>query len=98
MTGAGTWTALFATTGVILSAVYMLSLLSQRVVMGEITNPKLSGITDLDWREVIDLHAAGDRGAGAGLLSAPRARRHPGVGRATGGRLARGGGRLRRKG
>ena len=49
--GAGTWTALFAATGVILSAVYALSLY-RRVVFGEITNPKLSGITDLDWREI----------------------------------------------
>ena len=49
--GVSTWTALFAATGVILSAVYALSLY-RRVVFGEITNPKLAAITDLDWREV----------------------------------------------
>jgi len=46
-----TWTALLAATGVILSAVYMLTLY-RRVVFGVITNPKLETITDLDWREV----------------------------------------------
>lgn len=49
--GASTWTAIIAATGVILSAVYALSLY-RRVVFGEMTNPKLAGITDLDWREV----------------------------------------------
>jgi NADH-quinone oxidoreductase subunit M len=49
--GASTWTAFVAATGVILSAVYALSLY-RRVVFGELTNPKLAGITDLDWREV----------------------------------------------
>ncbi|HEV2531270.1 NADH-quinone oxidoreductase subunit M [Phenylobacterium sp.] len=55
MTGAyraSTWTAILATTGVILSAVYMLSVY-RRVVFGELTNAKLSAITDLDWREVV---------------------------------------------
>jgi NADH-quinone oxidoreductase subunit M len=54
MTGAyqaSTWTAIVAATGVILSAVYALSLY-RRVVFGELTNPKLADITDLDWREV----------------------------------------------
>jgi NADH-quinone oxidoreductase subunit M len=54
MTGAyraSTWTAIFATSGVILSAVYMLSVY-RRVVFGELTNTKLAGITDLEWREV----------------------------------------------
>jgi len=46
-----TWTALLAATGVILSAVYMLTLY-RRVVFGTITNPKLETITDLEWREV----------------------------------------------
>jgi NADH-quinone oxidoreductase subunit M len=46
-----TWTAILAATGVIFSAVYMLTLY-RRVVFGTITNPKLEGITDLDWREV----------------------------------------------
>lgn len=54
MTGvyqASTWTALLAATGVILSAVYALTLY-RRVMFGEITNPQLANITDLDWREV----------------------------------------------
>jgi NADH-quinone oxidoreductase subunit M len=54
MTGAyraSTWTAILATTGVILSAVYMLSVY-RRVVFGQLTNAKLAAITDLDWREV----------------------------------------------
>ena len=55
MTGvyqASTWTALFAATGVILSAVYALSLY-RRVIFGEITNPALATITDLNLREVV---------------------------------------------
>ena len=54
MTGAyhvSTWTAVVAASGVIFSAVYALSLY-RRVVFGELTNPKLADITDLDWREV----------------------------------------------
>ncbi|WP_304170164.1 NADH-quinone oxidoreductase subunit M [Phenylobacterium aquaticum] len=54
MTGAyqaSTWTALVAASGVIFSAVYALSLY-RRVVFGEMTNPALAAITDLDWREV----------------------------------------------
>ena len=46
-----TWTAIAAASGVILSAVYMLTLY-RRVVFGTITNPKLATITDLEWREV----------------------------------------------
>jgi NADH-quinone oxidoreductase subunit M len=46
-----TWTAILAATGVILSAVYMLTLY-RRVVFGAMTNPKLQTITDLEWREV----------------------------------------------
>ena len=46
-----TWTALVAASGVIFSAVYALSLY-RRVVFGEMTNPKLAAITDLDNREV----------------------------------------------
>jgi NADH-quinone oxidoreductase subunit M len=49
--GVSTWTALFATTGVIFSAVYALTLY-RRVVFGEMTNPALAQINDLDWREV----------------------------------------------
>ncbi len=48
---ASTWTALIATSGVILSAVYALPLY-RRVVFGEMTNPKLMTITDLDNREI----------------------------------------------
>jgi NADH-quinone oxidoreductase subunit M len=50
--GVSTWTAILAATGVILSAVYMLTLY-RRVVFGEIANPKLAGIDDMDWREVV---------------------------------------------
>jgi len=50
--GVSTTTVLFAATGVILSAVYGLSLY-RRVVFGELVNPKLSAITDLDLREVM---------------------------------------------
>ncbi|WP_337185406.1 NADH-quinone oxidoreductase subunit M [Phenylobacterium sp.] len=46
-----TWAAILAASGVILSAVYMLTLY-RRVVFGEMTNPKLSAIEDLDWREI----------------------------------------------
>uniref|UniRef100_UPI003982F41D proton-conducting transporter transmembrane domain-containing protein n=1 Tax=Phenylobacterium sp. TaxID=1871053 RepID=UPI003982F41D len=46
-----TWTALAAASGVILSAVYALTLY-RRVIFGELVNPKLAAITDLDWREV----------------------------------------------
>jgi NADH-quinone oxidoreductase subunit M len=55
MTGAyqvSTWTALAATTGVILSAVYALSLY-RRVMFGELVNPKLAAIQDLTVREVV---------------------------------------------
>ena len=50
--GASTWTALFAATGVILSAVYALSLY-RRVIFGDLVNPKLAGIADLEMREVV---------------------------------------------
>ena len=49
---ASTWTALVAASGVILSAVYALSLY-RRVVFGEMVNPKLATITDLNTREVL---------------------------------------------
>jgi NADH-quinone oxidoreductase subunit M len=55
MTGAyqaSTWTVFFAATGVILSATYALTLY-RRVMFGEITNPKLAAITDLNWRETV---------------------------------------------
>jgi NADH-quinone oxidoreductase subunit M len=50
--GASTWTALIATTGVILSAVYALTLY-RNVVFGEITNGQLAAIKDLNMREVM---------------------------------------------
>ena len=46
-----TWTAFVAASGVILSAVYALTLY-KRVVFGQMTNPALAGITDLEIREV----------------------------------------------
>jgi len=55
MTGtyqASTWTAIVAATGVILSAVYALTLY-RRVIFGEITNTKLLDITDLENREIL---------------------------------------------
>ena len=47
-----TWTAVAASTGVILSAVYALSLY-RRVVLGEMTNPALAEITDMNLREML---------------------------------------------
>jgi NADH-quinone oxidoreductase subunit M len=55
MTGAyraSTWTVIFAASGVILSAVYMLTVY-RSVVFGEITNNALAAITDLSGREVL---------------------------------------------
>jgi NADH-quinone oxidoreductase subunit M len=49
--GVATWAVLFAATGAILSAVYALTLY-KRVVFGELVNPELFSISDLDWREV----------------------------------------------
>ncbi len=49
---ASTWTVIVAATGVILSAVYMLTVY-RRVVFGEITNNALAAITDLTGREVL---------------------------------------------
>ncbi len=54
MTGAyevSTWTALIAASGVIFSAVYALTLY-RSVMFGEITNPALKAITDIDKREL----------------------------------------------
>ena len=50
--GAATWPAIVGATGMILSAVYALTLY-RRIVFGEITNPALSGITDMDGREIL---------------------------------------------
>jgi NADH-quinone oxidoreductase subunit M len=47
-----TWTVFLAATGVILSAVYALTLY-KKVIFGTITNPDLNAITDLEWREVV---------------------------------------------
>jgi NADH-quinone oxidoreductase subunit M len=46
-----TWVALYATTGIILSAGYALWLY-RRIIFGTITNPALKAIKDLSWREV----------------------------------------------
>jgi NADH-quinone oxidoreductase subunit M len=51
---ANTWVSFFATTGVILSAPYMLWLY-WRVVYGPIEKPSLTGIKDLDRREMLIL-------------------------------------------
>jgi NADH-quinone oxidoreductase subunit M len=45
-----TWAALFATTGIILGATYMLYLY-RRVIFGELTRDDLKDILDLNWRE-----------------------------------------------
>jgi NADH-quinone oxidoreductase subunit M len=47
-----TWTAFFAASGVIFSAVYALTLY-RNVMFGEITNPKLKDILDIDKRELL---------------------------------------------
>jgi NADH-quinone oxidoreductase subunit M len=55
MTGAyraSTWTALVAASGVIFSAVYALTLY-RNVMFGEIVNPALKAITDIDRRELL---------------------------------------------
>ena len=46
------WYAVFATTGVILAAVYMLWVY-QRVMFGKVTNPKNENLKDLSMREII---------------------------------------------
>ncbi|MCL4155646.1 UNVERIFIED_CONTAM: hypothetical protein GTU68_035380, partial [Idotea baltica] len=51
---ANTWAAVFAATGVILSAGYALWLF-RRVVFGTITNPALETITDMNKREILTL-------------------------------------------
>jgi len=48
------WVATFATTGVILSAAYALWLY-RKVIFGTLDKPKLLGIKDLDYREIITL-------------------------------------------
>ncbi|KQT60454.1 MULTISPECIES: NADH-quinone oxidoreductase subunit M [unclassified Aureimonas] len=52
---ANTWVAIFATTGVILSAAYALWLY-RRVIFGALTKDSLKGILDLDRREKILLY------------------------------------------
>lgn len=46
------WYTVFATSGVIFAAVYLLWMY-QRVVFGNVTNPKLNGISDMNRREMI---------------------------------------------
>ena len=50
--GASTWPAIIASSGVILSAVYALSLY-RRVVFGQLTNPALATNADMDSREIL---------------------------------------------
>ena len=50
--GAATWPAILAATGVILSAVYALTVY-RNVAFGELTNPALAAIADLDRRELL---------------------------------------------
>jgi NADH-quinone oxidoreductase subunit M len=50
--GVSTWAATIAASGVILSAVYALNLY-RATMFGTVTNPKLGGIVDLDWREIV---------------------------------------------
>jgi NADH-quinone oxidoreductase subunit M len=50
--GATTWPAIIATSGVILSAMYALTLY-RRVVFGELNNPALAAIGDVDRREML---------------------------------------------
>ncbi len=50
--GASTWAAILAAGGVVLSAVYALSVY-RRVIFGEMTNPALGLIADLEAREVL---------------------------------------------
>jgi NADH-quinone oxidoreductase subunit M len=45
------WYAIFASSGVIFAAVYLLWMY-QRVVFGEVKNPKLSSLTDMNAREI----------------------------------------------
>jgi NADH-quinone oxidoreductase subunit M len=49
-----TWVALFAATGVILSACYAL-FLYRRVIFGALTKDSLKAILDLNWREALIL-------------------------------------------
>jgi NADH-quinone oxidoreductase subunit M len=49
---ASTWPAIVAATGVVLSAMYALAVY-RRVVFGEMTNPALGAIADLDRRELL---------------------------------------------
>ena len=48
------WYTVFAATGVIFAAVYLLWMY-KKVVFGEVTNPKLNSITDLNFREKLVL-------------------------------------------
>ena len=50
--GVATWPAIIGATGMILSAVYALTLY-RRIVFGEINNSALNGIADMDGREIL---------------------------------------------
>jgi NADH-quinone oxidoreductase subunit M len=46
------WFAIFASSGVIFAAVYLLWMY-QRVVFGEVKNPKMNNLTDMNAREIL---------------------------------------------
>ncbi len=48
------WFTIFAATGVIFAAVYLLWMY-KKVVFGEVTNPNLNSLTDLNFREKLVL-------------------------------------------
>ena len=76
---ANTWVAFLATIGVILSAAYALYLY-RRMIFGPLEKPALRSITDLGYREIAGVHAAGAAGHPVRLLSRAAARRDGGVG------------------
>jgi NADH:ubiquinone oxidoreductase subunit 4 (subunit M) len=78
--GVSTWTALFAASGVIFSAVYALTLY-RNVMFGEITNPAMKTITDIDKRELLIFVAADHRHPVAGRAARSGAGLHRRLGR-----------------
>jgi NADH-quinone oxidoreductase subunit M len=73
---ANTWAAAGAALGVIFSAVYMLTLY-RRTVFGQITNPKLEAIEDVNMKELICLIPAGNRDYSARRAAEPDLRYNP---------------------
>ena len=76
---ANTWVAFLATIGVILSAAYALYLY-RRMIFGPLEKPSLRNITDMSYREIAGVRAAGAAGDPVRLLSGAAARRDGGVG------------------